>query len=441
MEKINFEDLFRKRLGTIKPGLERMKEAYEFLAMPSLSAQNILVAGTNGKGGTSGFLWSFLAHESAGLFTSPHLRSFAERMQVSKQVVCEDDLALLGGQIKASLGPLYEQLSFFEMATLMAYKIFEDRGTDFNVMEVGLGGRWDCTNIVEPSVSVVTSISRDHEEFLGSDLLGILKEKLGVSRPGVPLFWGDAGEISQLPEARVFLKDYVEKNGIPLFSWGEHFGEEGDNFYLALEGNRDSQPFPPVLRTAPAFIKRNFVMAAAVYSYLSQKNQFSQDWRKRLSSFPYEDESAPNSLVARFQRLTLEDNRVIFDVCHNPDGMRQVVKNIKSKEASAKTAMISILKDKKFDEILDLAKECFSNIYLFAISHDRGFSKSDLAMRHQDLEFFDTFSSGWALVKERLGDEPVLICGSVLAVGQVFEEFKLDPQNFTSKDVLSGTWV
>ena len=196
MVKHNFEELFHKRQGSIKPGLDRIRKAYETLQRPADDAFNVLVAGTNGKGGTSGFLWMLLASsQQVGLFTSPHLRSFAERFQVSGMSLGEEDVYNSWKNLAGLLTESYDELSFFELSTLIAFDLFETSQTSCNIFEVGLGGRLDSTNVVEPSLSIVTSISRDHEEFLGSDLIHILKEKLGICRVGIPLFWGNSGEV------------------------------------------------------------------------------------------------------------------------------------------------------------------------------------------------------------------------------------------------------
>ena len=264
MTKLDFEKLFMKRLGAIKPGLGRMKSASEVMGNPSQNAHNILVGGTNGKGGCSAFLWSLLATRRVGLFTSPHLVSFTERMQVSGENIDELQLSEVHEQLQTKLGDGYEDLSFFEVATLMAYQLFHQKNCQFNVMEVGLGGRWDCTNIVEPEASIICSISRDHEQFLGSDLKGILQEKLGICRPHVPLFWGASGEVLESQEALDYLEEHTKEKNIPLHSWGVNFGIDGDRFFCGNKADEESySTFPKILDTAPSFIRRNFVVAVA----------------------------------------------------------------------------------------------------------------------------------------------------------------------------------
>ncbi|SMF22184.1 bifunctional folylpolyglutamate synthase/dihydrofolate synthase [Pseudobacteriovorax antillogorgiicola] len=442
MVTLNFEELFSKRLGAIKPGLERISRAYDCLGQPAEGAFNILVGGTNGKGGTSGFLWAFLAHgRKAGLFTSPHLRSFGERFQLSHEPLEESHIHDTWHELKEQLGSFYDELSFFELATLIAYDCFAKKGTEFNVMEVGLGGRWDSTNVVNPDLAIVTSISRDHEEFLGSNLLGIAKEKLGICRPNAPLIWGGGGEAEGDPEVESYLDNFCLEHNIPLFRWEKSFSCNGNEFWLSVNATKNHYDFPYGLRRAPTFVKRNFTLAAVAYELIRCHDPSLPELTQVLASFPSPMLPCPNSLVGRFQRMTLDDKYVIFDVCHNPDGMNQLTRNLELSGLQAGTALISILKDKKFDEMLDIAKETFSQVLLFGIEHERGFSLADLAARHQDLAYFGRFSDAWASIPQSNRASPLVICGSVLAVGRVFEQFEKDPKEFTCDQVLLGTWA
>ena len=193
--------LFAKRANNIKPGLERIKKSYEFLGKPAGNIPAVLIGGTNGKGSTSGFLWSLLAQSlsAVGLYTSPHLMEWSERFQISGRQVDDQDAIALAQELESLLpADLYAELSFFELTTLIAFRLFEREQVAMQVLEVGLGGRWDASNVADPLLSVVVSVSLDHQEYLGQDLRQILREKLGIMRSGCPLFWGQSGEITAL---------------------------------------------------------------------------------------------------------------------------------------------------------------------------------------------------------------------------------------------------
>lgn len=437
---VDFEELFSKRMGAIRPGLERMSRALASLNLGS-QGRTILVAGTNGKGGTAGFLWSLLAAEApAGLFTSPHLCSFEERFQLSDGEVARPDVVGIWQSIQDQLGELYQDLSFFELCALMAYSLFSQRNCTWQVMEVGMGGRWDATNAVSPEISVITSLSRDHEEFLGSQIIDILKEKLGVCRPGVPLFWGEAGEIVDDPAAIAYFDSYIADHQIPCFRFAKHFGYDGEGGFIQLHQQRYHIPFPPLLASRPDFIKRNFLLACAVFAYLYPHSL--EHLTEIMAHYPRSGQVCPNSLVARYQRLIVGDRRVIIDVCHNPNGMGELSRALKQEQSGPQWGLVSILRDKNFDDMLDMAREIFQDrLILFGIDHQRSLQSSVLAERHRRIPFYDTFEAAWDALPPSSTHEPLVICGSVIAVGKVLQQFEADPKAFSIEQVLASTWT
>ena len=171
--------LFDKRPTVIRPGLDRIKSALSMLGRPAENTPRIVVAGTNGKGTTSGMIWRMLSSIGlrAGLFTSPHLIEFRERFSVSGQTIGNDQIVDLILKLKNQVSPaLWSELTFFEINTILAFLLFEQMKTDVNVLEVGMGGRLDCVNVYDPDVAVITSIGFDHMEFLGHTLSAIARE-------------------------------------------------------------------------------------------------------------------------------------------------------------------------------------------------------------------------------------------------------------------------
>lgn len=433
----DFERLLSKKIRNITPGLERVRSGYEALGQPCSGRTNILVGGTNGKGGMTGFLYALFAQSTpTGLFTSPHLVSFEECFQISHRSVSEDDLTDIWKHIHSRIEEkIYEDLSFFECATLMSFSLFERNRTKINVIEVGLGGLNDATNVIEPSVSCITSVSRDHEAFLGSSLSSILKEKLGITRPSSTLFWGHSGEVIHDDAALTVLNSYISEHKLCMRGFGKDFWiQEGGHTFCLRQGTR-TQTFevPLGLRGKAPFIVRNFVTACAIY-----------EWT-RCSSCPElprlgeamdllgrSDLMVPPSMIGRFQPISVSGTSIVLDVCHNPNGMDELIKAIDQKKFMMPCALMSIFKDKRCDEMLDQAKGFFSHIELFSVDHERSFCRDDLDSRHHDLVFHPNFVTAWESAnKWGSTKEPIFICGSVGALGVVLKYFEIGLNTFT----------
>ena len=199
--------------GAYKPGLETTRRLAEAFGSPEKKLRTIHIGGTNGKGSTTSTIAAILqsAGYRTGLFTSPHLVDFRERIRVDgvmipEEYVCEFVDRYLADPVLTALHP-----TFFELTTVMALRYFADCGVDAAVIEVGLGGRLDSTNIITPELTVVTNISLDHTQFLGSTLPEIAGEKAGIIKPGVPVVVGEAeGDVR-----RVFA-DKAAAEGAPI---------------------------------------------------------------------------------------------------------------------------------------------------------------------------------------------------------------------------------
>jgi dihydrofolate synthase/folylpolyglutamate synthase len=176
-------------LHKVKPGLERITKILGFLDNPQDKVPCIIIAGTNGKGSVASTVASVLGTQGhkTGLYTSPHLTRISERIKINGVEITIDDLYKLILEIKKISSHLSEGPSYFEVLTAAAFLYFSERKVDFSVLEVGMGGRWDATNVVLPTISVITNISKDHTEFLGENIKQIALEKAGVVKRGVPV--------------------------------------------------------------------------------------------------------------------------------------------------------------------------------------------------------------------------------------------------------------
>lgn len=449
-EDAEFVKLFSKRPDGIKPGLERIKPAWQKLGMNHYPQHNILIAGTNGKGTTAGFLWQLFASHgvNTGLFTSPHLCLFRERFQCSHEPISQFALKRCLCELKEALGSsLYEELSFFELTTLIALKIFYEHNCSFNILEVGLGGRLDSTNVVDPILSAICSIDLDHTEWLGPELTDIAKEKLGICRPNIPLFWGE----QYTKEKKLMPTLLASKNdiGMPVFLRGQDFGlnEGNKNVWVSIGEVFREAKLPTWVANASTVVKQNFALAFAVFTYLSCQDSFSVlDAKEPIADLNASKLPWPPSLVGRFQNLSINQgssnhSNVILDVCHNPASAKEFVSAYKKKYKTVKIpGLVSILGDKDIIQITETLREVLEPIYFFKVNSQRSkFDQSTLEYLEKSFLIFDNFISAWKYAQSNT-DQQFAVCGSFLAVGEALKTFSAYPEDGHFSPKLKGTW-
>jgi len=317
-----FEDacrfLFPRTAGKIKWGLETTERLLAAVGHPERHFASVHVGGTNGKGSTSTFVAAALRAQGyrVGLYTSPHLVSFTERIQVDGRPIAEEAVAAWVRRLEPAA--VATDASFFEITTAIAFGDFAARAVDIAVVEVGLGGRLDATNVLTPLVAGVTRIALEHTDYLGTDLAGIAREKAGIAKPGVPLLTTETnpalleamGEVAAARGTRLEPITPTLAAGAPLGLAGAH---QVANASLALALLR---------RLPPSFA----VDAAAIADGL-----------------------AAARIPGRFDRR----GRWLFDVAHNPDGMRALVAALRDAALPRPvTAVVAILGDKAWSEML-----------------------------------------------------------------------------------------
>ena len=239
--------LYRLQKHGIKLGLATMTALMARLGMPQTRYRTLHIAGTNGKGSTAAMAAALLqvAGYRVGLYTSPHLVEFRERICVNGEMIAESQVAQLTEQLQTLCQPDLSP-TFFEYTTAMAFQHFADSGVDVAVLEVGLGGRFDATNVVTPMACAVTTISLDHQEYLGTTRSSIAFEKAGIIKPGVPVVlgrleddaWRTIEQVARERQAPVFRlnKDFrTEGEGPQQFSY-RGLGMQYDGLTCTLEG-------------------------------------------------------------------------------------------------------------------------------------------------------------------------------------------------------------
>lgn len=393
------EKLFSKQASVIRPGLERVSEAYTQLGMPSSQIPMILIGGTNGKGSTASVAAMCLQSASyrVGIYTSPHLLSFTERICVSGSKTSLEDLSLIYYEMEKKIAPdLWKALTFFEATTLLAFTYFERLACDVLVVEVGLGGRLDATNILSPLVSVVTSIDLDHTEWLGNTLQAIAKEKFGIARSGRPLI------VSPEIAEQGLLESALECEAEIIFPKKRNLS----NWILAR----------------PEVFQKNALLALEACEQL-----FARMKVNIKPAVPERLDFIPPSLAGRSLGIVFADKKIIADVSHNPAGVRAFLGSYQKKYGmTGVPVFVSVLADKDVAAILDEFAAFSGPLVFFRTSAMRGVkSSSELSLLWKGpIEWYDCFEDLWLHWQHKLkGDGAALLGGSFTAVASALEYF------------------
>lgn len=295
------ERLYALKARGVSFGIDRMRAFAAALGHPERAVPVVHIAGTNGKGSVVAMVASILraAGRRAGMYTSPHLVRLGERVQVDGVPLSEAEIMAYVAELEPKAAELERTMpgeapSFFEFMTAMAFLQFARRGCDAAIVEVGLGGRLDATNIVTPEVSAITSIGLDHCELLGDSLAAIAMEKAGIVKPGVPVVMG------RMPaEAEAVVRAIAAERGAPLCSVREVFGDELSAYPRAvLEGD---------------YQRHNAATATLVARQIAAR--FGITERHIAQGL------ANVSWPGRWQRARLADGRsIVLDASHNPEG-------------------------------------------------------------------------------------------------------------------------
>ncbi len=313
--------LYALKAGGVKYGIDRMRRLAESLGHPERSYPVIHVAGTNGKGSVAAMLESILraSGRHTGLYTSPHLVKLGERVQVDRRLLTEAEIVAYTNELMpvaqtAAARAADEHATFFEFMTAMAFLQFQRKGVDAAIVEVGLGGRLDATNIVEPEVTVITSIGLDHVAELGGTIGQIAREKAGIIKPGRPVVMG------RLPaEAERVVREVAASLGAPLHSVREIFGEELTDYPATnLEGDYQRWNAATATLAVRLFAERRSASGGRV---------------------PPTEEHIAHGLrhvnwPGRWQRTSIGGRPLILDASHNPEGAQMLDLNLRNLAAA-----------------------------------------------------------------------------------------------------------
>ena len=434
--------LYDLRLFGAKLGLENTRRLAELAGNPQDKLRFIHVAGTNGKGSTCAVLESIYRHAGlrVGLFTSPHLVRFNERIQVNRMPISEPEIVRLVPEAQGWIAqfPAEAHPTFFEVVTVMALRYFAEQRCELVVWETGMGGRLDATNIVTPVASVITNIQLDHQKWLGQTIAEIAFEKAGIIKPGVPVITAaepGAGLETIAEIAR-------QKNG-PLTVVNRT--DPVDQFRLALHGKHQ---------------RLNAALALATVNVLSsgpphpgplpqggegegeRRGPLPQEGRgdRRRRPWPIAEALANVNWPGRTQVMRLHDGReVLLDGAHNPEGIRVLCEELDSSFAGRKPVIIfGVLSDKNFSEMLPPLAAHAEQLLLVPVKSDRSASVHELLSPHSDgrVPRVPCSSLPDALAKASKA-RFILITGSLYLVGEALEYFGYSPSPKVSEFALN----
>lgn len=332
--------------GAYKEGLYNTKVLDEHFAHPHLSFKTIHVAGTNGKGSCSHTIASVLqeAGYKVGLYTSPHLVDFRERIRVNGKPISEQYVIDFVEHERAFFEPLHP--SFFELTTAMAFKFFADEKVDVAVIEVGLGGRLDCTNIITPDVSIITNISFDHVQFLGDTLAKIASEKAGIIKPNIPVVIGET-----TPETNPVFISKAEEQNAPII-----FAEEQDEVMgecLLAKGGFDYQTKTFGLITAELGGLCQTKNTRTIIEALKQLIGKGYRITRQNVADGFASVCKNTGLMGRWQKLS-DKPKVICDTGHNVGGIQYIVKQLELQEYDNLRIVMGMVNDKDISTVLSM---------------------------------------------------------------------------------------
>ncbi len=370
-------------------GLDPMREACARAGHPEEALDGVHVAGTNGKGSVAAMVEraARAAGMATGLYTSPHLCRFAERIRIDGEPLADE--ALDRHLARAlELGP---ELSFFETATLAAFLALADANVDFAVIEVGLGGRLDATNVLpRPRATAVTRIALDHTALLGTTLPQIAREKAAIAKPGVPMVVGPApADVRAAIEAEA-----TERGGLVI-----HADEDAEckEFF--------GTPRPLGL--------------AGAYQAANARVAYVLGRRAGLSARALATGLAEVKWPGRLERIATNEGPLLLDAAHNPDGAEALAAHLASEDAAKTVLLFGALADKAWTEMLDaLAPRATRRVYVSPKGR-AATAPDELAARHRG-ETAASVLEGYRRARELAGPGGLVVaCGSIFLIGEV----------------------
>ena len=404
-------------------GLSRVRALLAALGDPQLRIPSVHIAGSKGKGSTASFIAAAAqaAGHRVGLYTSPHPHRFPERIAIDGAPIADDLFAAMAEQASQAASsldvaqPELGEVSTFELVTAMGFLAFVQRGCDIAVIEVGLGGRYDSTNVLDPLVSVITRIDLEHTAVLGSTHREIAFQKAGILHPGVPCV-----SSPQVPEAADEIARVAAGTGAPLLIGGRDWHWSGNWRSFAAEGPWGSWSGLSLGLSGPHQME-NACTALAALTFVDR------------GGLPISEMAARRGLAevrwpARFERLETGNRTVVFDAAHTPAAADAIIATWRQEIASPLAAVVlGMGSDKDAAAFLDALRPIVGRLIVTQADSPRSADPDAIARAARDLglgvERRPTVAQ--AVAAALAGDLPVLVTGSLFVAGEAREALGL----------------
>lgn len=405
------EKLYSLQKFGIKLGLSNIEHLLELLGNPQKKFGCFHIAGTNGKGSTSSFTASILIEKGykVGLYTSPHFVRFNERIRINGTEIPDDYVASFVSSLSEYMDE--HKPTFFEATTALAFKYFADMGVDYAVIETGLGGRLDATNVIQPIASVITSISLEHTEILGSTIEQIAGEKGGIIKKNTKVFLG------RLPfDAENVLINISRNLNSEVFKVTDYTKEQNNSFSFVsplIAFNNIDTPLRGIYQ------KYNASLSILVLSEsLGIKD-------KKIISRGLENVVKNSGIQGRYE-IYSEKPRVIFDSAHNLEGVTSFLTAFKEEANDYKTRylLFGAMRDKTIELMLQSLSPYFDEIHLNTIEYERAASVSELSSIASKMNLVCKVENSGAdfieyFIKSKETDNCLVVLGSMYVLGEI----------------------
>ncbi len=424
----SIEYLYNLQKYGIKLGLDNIRTLMSLFNNPQKDFLSVHVAGTNGKGSTSAMIASMLQASGlkVGLFTSPHLVSFTERVRINNEKISEQDVVGLTDEIRKAISKTDDfSPTFFEVVTTIGFLYFKRNNIDIAIIETGMGGRLDATNVIKPEVSVITNISYDHKEFLGNALKEIAGEKAGIIKEGIPVVTS-----RQDKSAMQVLRKKADEQGSEIFEYGKDFSavlkeEDINGCVFDYQGEaKINNLWMPLIGRHQMFNAASALKAVEILSKrLPDMSGLSPDvMRTGLETVKW-----PGRL-----EFVSYNPPILIDGAHNPDASAVLADSLKRlflKKYNRMILILGVMADKDIEGILSPLLPLASQIICTVPNYSRAESPQRLAdravsMGYKNIHTAPAVMKAIELAKSKIKDaksDLILITGSLYTIGEVKE--------------------
>jgi dihydrofolate synthase/folylpolyglutamate synthase len=400
-----------------KADLDNTIALCKYLGNPQNKIKTIHVAGTNGKGSTSHMLAAVFQQcgYKTGLYTSPHLKDFRERIKLNGEMIPGDFIIDFVEKIK----PFSEEInpSFFELTFVMALEYFAEQKVDIAIIETGLGGRLDSTNVITPEVAVITNIGFDHMDILGDTIEKIAVEKAGIIKQNIPVIIGET-----TPETRIIFREKAKEKNAPIFFAEEKYTIVSASVNETLEVktlyNGDIQPKIYSLDLTGLYQVKNLRTVLTTIDTLKTKYSLKEENIKKALG----QVKNITGLHGRWEVIQ-RNPVVVLDVAHNIDGIQQLINQVKNTSYKKLHIVFGMVKDKEIEKVLELLPND-ATYYFTKAQIPRALPEKDLLERAQKFNLkgssHDEVNKALAAAMDKASKEDmIIVCGSVFVVGEV----------------------